>query len=56
LEAEREQMEAFAASRLRWFQGRTKELEQLTEFIHSTDSDAPRLAVVAAVPGRESQR
>lgn len=52
LEAEREQMEAFAASRLRWFQGRTKELEQLTEFIHSTDSDAPRLAVVAAVPGQ----
>ena len=51
LDAEREQMDAFAASRLRWFQGRTHELQQLTHFIHSTAENAPRLAVVAAVPG-----
>lgn len=52
LDAERQQMEAFAASRLRWFQGRTHELQQLTEFIQSTAADAPHLAVVAAVPGQ----
>ena len=52
LDAEREQMEAFAASRLRWFQGRAKELKQLTEFIHSTEENAPRLAIVAAMPGQ----
>jgi WD40 repeat protein len=52
LDAEREQMQTFANSRLRWFQGRTKELKQLTDFINSTDENAPRLAVVAAVPGQ----
>jgi len=52
LDAEREQMEAFAQTRLRWFQGGTQELEQLTGFINSTAGDAPRLAVVAAVPGQ----
>ncbi len=52
LEAEREQMDAFAASRLRWFQGRTTELQQLTDFLHAAAADAPRLAVVAAVPGQ----
>ncbi len=52
LDAERQQMEAFAISRLRWFQGRTRELQQLTDFIHSTEADAPRLAVLAAVPGQ----
>ncbi len=52
LDAEREQMEAFAASRLKWFQGRTKELKQLTDFVNSTDENVPRLAVVAAVPGQ----
>jgi len=52
LDAEAEQMDAFAASRLRWFQGRTSELQQLTDFLHSTAADAPRLAVVAAVPGQ----
>jgi WD40 repeat protein len=52
LDAERQQMEAFAASRLKWFQGRTHELETLAAFIRSTDEDAPRLAVVAAVPGQ----
>ena len=45
-------MDAFAASRLRWFQGRTHELEQLTDFLDTTTVDAPRLAVVAAVPGQ----
>lgn len=52
LDAERQQMETFAASRLRWFQGRTPELQQLTGFIQSTDANAPRLAVVAAAPGQ----
>jgi WD40 repeat protein len=52
LDAERQQMEAFAASRLRWFQGRTAELQQLTDFLDATVADAPRLAVVAAVPGQ----
>jgi WD40 repeat protein len=52
LDAEREQMEAFAAARLRWFQGRTDELGKLTAFVRSTEENAPRLAVVAAVPGQ----
>ena len=52
LDAERQQMDAFAVSRLRWFQGRAHELQQLTDFIQSTAADAPRLAVVAAVPGQ----
>jgi len=52
LDAQREQMDAFAASRLRWFQGRTRELQQLTGFLHATAADAPRLAVVVAVPGQ----
>ena len=52
LDAERQQMDAFAASRLRWFQGRTDELTKLTAFIRSTDESAPRLAVVAAAPGQ----
>jgi WD40 repeat protein len=52
LDAECEQMDAFAAARLRWFQGRTKELEQLNGFLDATAADAPRLAVVAAVPGQ----
>ena len=52
LDAEREQMDAFAASRLRWFQGRTEELETLAGFIGSTGPDDARLAVVAAVPGQ----
>jgi hypothetical protein len=52
LEAERKQMQAFAASNLRCFQGRTRELQQLTDFLASTDGIAPRLAVVAAAPGQ----
>ncbi|MFH1762967.1 MAG: DUF4062 domain-containing protein, partial [Gemmatimonadota bacterium] len=52
LDAEREQMQTFAASRLRWFQGRTRELQQLVDFAASTDDFAPRLAVVAAIPGQ----
>jgi hypothetical protein len=52
LDAERQQMEAFAASRLRWFQGRTHELQQRTDFIYSSVENAPRLAVIAAAPGQ----
>ncbi|HPA17496.1 MAG TPA: DUF4062 domain-containing protein, partial [Verrucomicrobiae bacterium] len=52
LDAEGEQMEAFSQTRLRWFQGRKHELEQLADFIHSTAENAPRLAVVAAAPGQ----
>jgi WD40 repeat protein len=52
LDAEREQTDAFAASRLRWFQGRTVELRQLTDFLDATAADAPRIAVVAAAPGQ----
>ncbi|KAB2641417.1 MAG: DUF4062 domain-containing protein [Verrucomicrobia bacterium] len=52
LDAEREQMLAFATSRLHGFQGRTHELQQLTDFISATTDAAPRLAVVAAVPGQ----
>ena len=52
LDAEREQMQAFAASRLRWFQGRTHELRQLADFLYSTAADSPRLAVLVAVPGQ----
>jgi WD40 repeat protein len=52
LNAERQQMEAFAASRLRWFEGRTHELQQLTDFIDSTAENTPRLAVVVAAPGQ----
>src|SRR5271157_2434523 len=52
LDAERQQMDAFATSRLRWFQGRTRELQQLTDFLHAAAADAPRLAIVAAVPGQ----
>ena len=52
LDAEREQMDAFAESRLRWFQGRTREISLLTSFLDDPATDAPRLAVVAAVPGQ----
>lgn len=52
LDAEREQMEAFAQTRLRWFQGRTYELQQLTDFIQCNAEGAPRLAVAAAAPGQ----
>jgi WD40 repeat protein len=52
LYAEREQMDAFAVSRLRWFQGRTHELQQLSDFLNDPAKDAPHLAVVAAVPGQ----
>ncbi|MBN1571325.1 MAG: DUF4062 domain-containing protein, partial [Acidobacteria bacterium] len=52
LDAEREQMQQFADSRLRWFQGRTRELNQLIHFIHSKEENAPRLAVVRARPGQ----
>ena len=52
LDAERDQMSAFAASRLRWFQGRDRELNQLTDFIESNAENAPRVAIVAAGPGQ----
>jgi WD40 repeat protein len=52
LEVERQQMEAFAESRLRWFQGRANELAALSAFVCSTEQHAPRLAVVAAMPGQ----
>jgi WD40 repeat protein len=52
LDAEKKQMQAFAQARLRWFQGRTKELKQLTDFINSTDEKAPPLAAVIAVRGQ----
>ena len=52
LDAEFQQMNVFAAARLRWFQGRTHEIQQLSEFLDSTAADAPHLAVVAAVPGQ----
>jgi hypothetical protein len=50
LDAEGEQMEAFAAARLRW-QGRTRELRQIADFFDATTGDAQRLAVVVA-PGQ----
>jgi len=52
LDAEAEQMESFADKRLQWFRGRTKELSTLTDFVETTDPDAPRLAIVSAVPGQ----
>jgi len=52
LEAELQQMEAFAASRLRWFTGRCRELGELAGFVDACGSDDPRLAVVAAAPGQ----
>ena len=52
LEAEREQMDVFASSRLRWFQGRVHELQTLGEFLNSRTIESPRLAVVAAQPGQ----
>jgi WD40 repeat protein len=53
LEAEREQMATFAASRLRWFQGRTDELKDLIQFIIApAGEETSRLAVIAAQPGQ----
>jgi len=52
LDAEREQMEAFAQTRLRWFHGRTKELKQLTDFVNSKYENSPCLAAVVAVSGQ----
>ncbi len=52
LDEELQQMEAFGTSRLKWFQGRDRELETLTVFLRSTDENAPRLAVAASVPGQ----
>ncbi len=53
LDAEQQQMMKFAESRLRWFQGRSKELNALSDFIFSpSDQESSRLAVVAALPGQ----
>lgn len=53
LDAEREGMQQLADSRLRWFQGRGKELKQFTDFILApADEKTSRLAVLAAVPGQ----
>lgn len=52
LDAEQQQMEKFAESRLRWFQGRTDELKALTDLVQSPDPEAPRFAVVSAIPGQ----
>jgi len=52
LDAEKQQMEAFAQARLRWFQGRTEELKQLVGFINATGDETTRLAVVVAEPGQ----
>lgn len=52
LYSERQQMEAFASSRLRWFQGRTQELKHLTDFISSTAKNSPHFAIIVAAPGQ----
>jgi Domain of unknown function (DUF4062) len=52
LDAEREQMKAFATARLRWFHGRSRELQQLIGFLQATGPETSRLAVVAALPGQ----
>jgi len=52
LDAEAAKMEAFAASRLRWFTGRTEELRKLSDFVEATGPDTPAMAVVGAVPGQ----
>ena len=53
LDAEREQMAAFAETRVRWFQGRTNELAQLRAFVNDDlPADANRLCVVKAVAGQ----
>src|SRR5205807_813386 len=52
LDAEAEQMAAFAAARLRWFRGRAHELQRLRTFIDRTPAeDERRLCVVRAVAG-----
>jgi len=53
LDAEAEQMAAFAESRLSWFQGRGKELEALAEFVNQDlRDDSSRMCVVRSVPGQ----
>lgn len=52
LVVERHQMEAFAASRLRWFQGRSETLQLISNFLHSTEINARRIAVISAEPGQ----
>ena len=52
LDAEAAEMAAFATSRLRWFQGRAHELQQLRAFVDGSRSEnESRLCVVRAVAG-----
>jgi hypothetical protein len=52
LDAEAEQMTTFAASRLRWFHGRQRELRELTQFVRGPQrEDDARIAVVRSRPG-----
>jgi WD40 repeat protein len=52
VDAERQQIVAFAESHRRWFRGRDREIRQLLDFVSSAAADAPRLTVVAAAPGQ----
>lgn len=52
LENERLQMEAFEANRLRWFQGRTREIDELRAWIDSDNQSDPQIAVLAAERGQ----
>jgi tetratricopeptide (TPR) repeat protein len=49
-EAENAKMDAFAAGRLRWFQGRESELEQLRRFVDGDDEE--RACVLVGPPGQ----
>ncbi|MDD2737065.1 MAG: DUF4062 domain-containing protein [Desulfuromonadaceae bacterium] len=52
LDAEAEQMAMFAEARLRFFQGREKELKELTDFINDQNPEASRICIVTALPGQ----
>ena len=53
LDAETEQMVAFAGARLRWFCGRERELNQLSSFVNDNlRPEASRVCVVRAVAGQ----
>jgi hypothetical protein len=52
LDAETDQMAAFAEGRLRWFQGRGQELARLRQFVEEDAAPEDRLCVVGAVPGQ----
>lgn len=52
LDAERRQMGAFAAGRLRWFQGRAREIAELRAWVKNDSETEPRIAVLAAGRGQ----